>query len=42
MPKVRQRFTMAHELKHFLEQENACAMKGEEENKIEIEANQFA
>jgi len=41
MPKVRQRFTLAHELKHFLEQENAYAIEWEDGHKIEVEANQF-
>lgn len=38
----RKRFTLAHELKHFLEKENACAIQWHMRTKIEREANVFA
>lgn len=38
----RKRFTLAHEFKHFLEKENACAIKWHMRTKIERDANTFA
>lgn len=39
---TRQRFTLAHELKHYLDWENACAIRGVNRTQIEKDANKFA
>lgn len=38
----RKRFTLAHEFKHFLEKENACAIQWQMRTNMEREANVFA
>jgi len=39
---ARRRFTLAHELKHYLEKENAYAIQWQMRKKMEREANYFA